>query len=69
MPTLPQGVFPIFSGDGIMVPENHLDRFLVICDIYLIENDDVMVRLFLQKLVGPAYELVPFSSIKHSHLF
>ena len=39
MPTLPQDVIPIFFGDGIMDPENHLDRLLTICDIYLIEHD------------------------------
>jgi hypothetical protein len=56
LPTLPQGILPIFSGDGIMDPKNHMDQFLSICDIHLIEHDDVMVRVFLQTLIGPTYE-------------
>jgi hypothetical protein len=55
-PTLPQGVLPVFSGDGIMDPKRHMDQFLSVCDIHLIEHDDVMVRVFLQTLIGPTYE-------------
>jgi hypothetical protein len=33
-----------------------MDRFLSMCEIHLIENDDVMVRMFLQTLLGPYYE-------------
>jgi len=55
-PTLPQVIFPIFSGDGIMNPKNHMDRFLSICDIHLIEQNDVMVKVFLETLIGPAYD-------------
>jgi hypothetical protein len=54
--TLPQGVLPIFSGDGSTDLKRHLDQFLVVCDIHLIEHDDVMVRVFLQTLTGQAYE-------------
>ena len=39
-----------------MSPKKHLDRFFTICDIHLILYDDVMVRVFLQTLVGPAYD-------------
>jgi hypothetical protein len=56
MHTLPQGVIPIVFGDGIMDLEKHLDQFLIICDIYFTEHDDVMVRRFLQTLVGPTYD-------------
>jgi hypothetical protein len=56
LPTLPQGILPVFSGDGIMDPKKHMDQFLSICDIHLIEHDDVMVRVFLQTLIGPAYD-------------
>jgi hypothetical protein len=56
LPTLPQGVLPVFSGDGSIDPKRHLDQFLVVCDIHLIEHDDVMVRVFLQTLTGQAYE-------------
>jgi hypothetical protein len=28
LPTLPQGVLPVFSGDGIMDPKIHMDQFL-----------------------------------------
>jgi hypothetical protein len=56
LPTLPQGVFHIFLGHGIMDPKIHMDEFLSVCDIHLIEHDDVMVIFFLQILIGPAYE-------------
>jgi hypothetical protein len=49
-------IFPIFTGDGIMDPKKHMDQFLSICDIHLIEHDDVMVRVFLQTLIGPTYD-------------
>jgi len=35
-----------------MDPKGHMDKFLSICDIYLIEHDDVMVIVFLQTLIG-----------------
>jgi len=47
LPTLPQGFLPIFSGDGVMDPKRHMDQFLVVCDIDIIDHDDVMVRVFL----------------------
>jgi hypothetical protein len=56
LPTLPQGVLPTFSGDGVMDPKIHMDLFLNMCEIHLVEHDDVMVRLFLQTLTGLAYE-------------
>jgi hypothetical protein len=31
-------------------------KFLSMCEIHLVEHDDVMVRLFLQTLIGQAYE-------------
>jgi hypothetical protein len=55
-PTPPQGVLTIFLGDGIMDPKRHMDKFITICDIHLIQHDDVMVRFFLQTLIGPTYE-------------
>jgi hypothetical protein len=45
-----------FSGDGAIDPKRHVDLFLDVCDFHLIEDDDVMVRLFLQTLVDQAYE-------------
>jgi hypothetical protein len=39
-----------------MDPRRHMDQFLSVCDIHLIEHDDVMVRVFLQTLIGPTYE-------------
>lgn len=36
--------------------EKHLDQFLSICDIHSIIEDDVIVRVFLQTLVGLAYD-------------
>jgi hypothetical protein len=56
LPTLPQGILSIFTGDGIMDPKNHMDQFIFICDIHLIEHDDVMINVFLQTLIGPAYD-------------
>jgi hypothetical protein len=67
LPTLPQGVFPIFSGDGIMDLRRHMDQLLVVCDIHLIEHDDVMVRVFLYTLIALAYEWylsLPVQSIR-----
>jgi hypothetical protein len=56
LPTLPQGVLPICSGDRVMDPKRHMDQFLAMCEIRLIYHDDVMVRVFLQMLIGPTYE-------------
>jgi hypothetical protein len=39
-----------------MDPNKHMDKFLSICDIHLIEHDDVMVRFFIQTLVCLAYD-------------
>jgi len=33
-----------------------MELFLVMCEIHLIDHDDVMVRFFLQTLIGPTYE-------------
>ena len=54
--TLPVGILPIFNGNSVMFPEKHLDQFINICEIHSIIEDDVMVRVFLQTLVGQAYE-------------
>jgi hypothetical protein len=65
--TLPQGVFLVFSRDGVMDPKRHMDKFLSIFDIHLIEHDDVMVRVFLLALIGTTYEWylsLPSQSIK-----
>jgi hypothetical protein len=47
---------PTFPGDGSVDPKKHMEKFLSICEIHLVEHDDVMVRLFLQTLIGQAYE-------------
>jgi hypothetical protein len=39
-----------------MDPNKHMDQFLSICDIHLIEHDDVMVRFFIQTLIHLAYD-------------
>jgi hypothetical protein len=39
-----------------MDPKRHMNQFLSMCEIHLIEHDDVMVRMFLQTLIGLAYE-------------
>ena len=49
-------IFPLFNGDGVMNLENHLNQFLSICDIHSVIEGDVMVRVFLQTLVGPSYD-------------
>jgi hypothetical protein len=56
LPTLPQGFLPVFLGDRVMDAKRHMDHFLFICEIHLIEHDDVMVRMFLQTLTYPTYE-------------
>jgi hypothetical protein len=33
-----------------------MDQFLSLCDIHMIEHEDVMVRVFLQTLIVPTYE-------------
>jgi hypothetical protein len=39
-----------------MDPKRHIDQFFSMCEIHIIEHDYVMVRVFLQTLVGLAYE-------------
>jgi hypothetical protein len=39
-----------------MGPRIHMYQFLSVCDIHLIEHDDVMVKVFIQTLICPAYE-------------
>ena len=51
----PCWTFPLFNGDGVMNPENHLDQFLAIYGIHSMIEDDVMVIFFPQTLVGPTY--------------
>jgi hypothetical protein len=56
LPNLPQGVLPTFLQDGVMDPKRHMYMFLNMCEIHLVEHDDVMVILFLQTLTILAYE-------------
>ena len=39
-----------------MNPEKQLYQFLAICEIHSISEDDVMVMVFLQTLVGISYD-------------
>ena len=55
-PSLPARVLSLFNGDQVVNPEKHLDKFLAICDIHSIIEEDVMVIFFLQTLVGLAYD-------------
>jgi hypothetical protein len=54
--TLPQEVLPFFLGDGSIDMKRHIDQLLVVCNIHLIENDDVMVRVVLQTLTRRSYQ-------------
>jgi hypothetical protein len=45
-----------FFGYGTIDAKIHLNLFLDVCDFHRVEYDDVMVRLFLQTLLGRAYE-------------
>jgi hypothetical protein len=56
LPTLPQGVLPIFSEDWVMDPKIDMDLFLNMHEIDLIEHDDVMVIFFIHALTCLAYE-------------
>jgi len=53
---LPKGTLKEFSGDGAINAKRHLHLFLDVCDFHRVEYEDVMVRLFLQTLLGGAYE-------------
>jgi hypothetical protein len=53
-PTLPQGVLPTFSGDGVMDPKKHMDKFLSMCEIHLVEHDDVMVIIIYSNIDRPS---------------
>jgi hypothetical protein len=33
-----------------------MDHFLSMCELHIIEYEDIMVRLFLQTLIGPTHE-------------
>jgi len=33
-----------------------MEKFLILCEIHLVEHDNVMVRFFLQTLKDPAHE-------------
>jgi hypothetical protein len=64
--TFPQGLLPTFSGDGSIDPKKHVEIFLSLCEIHLVEHDDVMVRLFLQTLTDQDHEWymsLPINSI------
>ena len=56
MPSFPTSILPLFNGDGVMNPENNLNKFLTICNIHLVLEDDVMVRVFFQTIVGASYD-------------
>jgi len=56
LPTLPQGVLLVLSGDKTLDTKRHIDQFLVMCEIHLVKHDDIMVRVLLQTLIGPTYE-------------
>jgi len=56
LPVLPKGTFKAFSGYGTINAKRHVDLFLDVCDFHLKEHDNVMVGLFLQTLLGQAYE-------------
>jgi hypothetical protein len=53
---LPKGTLKEFFGDGEIDAKRHLHLFLDVCDFHRVEYEDVMVRLFLQTLLGGAYE-------------
>jgi len=55
-PNLSIGILLIFNGDGIVNPNKHLDHFLIICDIHGLVHDVVMVKVFMQTLIGPTYD-------------
>jgi hypothetical protein len=42
-----------------MNPKKHLNQFLTILYIRLIEYDDLMERVFLQNLISPTHEWYP----------
>jgi hypothetical protein len=56
LPILPRGTLKTFSRDGAIDQKIHVYLFLDVHDFHLIEDDDVIVRLFLQTLVDQAYE-------------
>jgi hypothetical protein len=39
-----------------MDPKRHMDQFLSMCEIDLIDHDDVIPRVFLHTLIGLTYE-------------
>jgi hypothetical protein len=45
-----------FSRERTVLAKRHLNLFLDVCDLHRVEYDDAMVRLFLQTLLGRAYE-------------
>jgi hypothetical protein len=53
---LPKGTLKEFFGDGAIHAKRHLHLFLDVCHFHHVEYDDVMVRLFLQTLLGRVYE-------------
>jgi hypothetical protein len=53
---LPKGTLKKFFGDGTIDEKRHLHLFLDICDFHRVENDDIMVSLFLQTLSERDYE-------------
>jgi hypothetical protein len=52
LPVLPKCTLKSFSVDKTIDAKRNLDLFLDVCDLHCVEHDDVMVRLFLQTLLG-----------------
>jgi len=53
---LSKGTLKEFAGDREIDAKMHLHLFLDVCDFHRVEYDDVVVRLFLQTILGRAYE-------------
>lgn len=54
---LPKGArdhLPNFSGDGKTTVDEHLNAFNVAYGIIFVQHEDVVVRLFVQTLIGVA---------------
>jgi hypothetical protein len=47
LPTLPLPVLPTFSGDKATYQKIHMDKLWTMCEIHLVEHDNIMVRIFL----------------------
>ena len=45
--TLPTDILPVFNGNGVMLSEKYLNKFIIIFEIHSIIEYDVMVRVFM----------------------